>query len=175
MTDQPALSKTQKQSFISNGYVIIPGAIPRHLVNAATRQVDEAFASGKHQPRGVNRPGSAHPIPVFDGSVKQCPDILNLVFKSGLIQLVEELLGKGNAIVRGNLGQIAVTEANEIFVAQGRDPKQPHPSHRWHIDSGTGTLAAYGSEFSCLIGVALSAGQHLDESRGQFTVWPGKH
>lgn len=173
MSTGVVLSEEQKISFIKNGYVVLPGAVPAHIVNRAVSFTDEAYADGKFELRGSARLGSAVPAPVFHYPIKTSPLVTDLVYQSGLHKAANQLLGDGNAIIRDELGQIAYSEPNELYVQQGMSKHEPHPSDRWHIDSGDGKYASLGTGFAFLIGVALSPGQNIDENRGQYTVWPG--
>lgn len=169
------LSTEQKETFIRDGFLIIPGAVPEDKVKAAVNLIDKAYEGKQYNINGITKPGSKHPVPGFHKPIKQAPEILDLVYGSGVYSAAEELLGKGNLVIRNNQAQIACTTQSEEFIEKGMDICQPHPKRRWHIDNGYGKYAAVGSDFSLLIGVCLSDGQHVDENRGQFTVWPSSH
>lgn len=168
------LTQEQKETFIRDGFVILPGAVSEDLVQIASDFVDKAYEDGSYNLNGAKKPGAKHPVPGFYKPIKQSAQIMNLLHKSGLFEVADELVGKGNATIRDKQGQIAYTTPNEIYREEGKDMKEPHPKRKWHIDAGHGKYAALGSDFSFLVGVCLSDGQHVDENRGQFTVWPGK-
>lgn len=174
-SDSVALTTEQKETFIRDGFLVIPGAVTDDNVSSALSRVQEALDKKQYNINGVTKPGSKHPVPGFHKPVKQAPEILNLVYGSVLFRAAEELLGKGNVVIRENQGQIAYTTTSEEFIAQGMRMDAPHPKFRWHVDAGHGKYATVGSDFSLLMGVCLSDGQYIDENRGQFNVWKGSH
>lgn len=169
------LSTEQKETFIRDGFLIISGAVPQDKVKAAVDLIDDAYEKKDYNINGITKPGSKHPVPGFHKMIKEAPEVLDLLYGSVLFNAAEELLGKGNVVIRNNQGQIAYTTPSEEFIKQGMDINEPHPKRRWHIDAGHGKYAAVGSDFSLLIGICLSDGQYIDENRGQFTVWLGSH
>lgn len=160
-------------SFINDGYVVIPGAVPAEIVDRALSFTDQAYADRRFELMGNPRRGSAYPAPVFYHPIKTSPLVTDLVNKSGLYKAAEQLLGDGNVVIRDEMGQVAYSEPNELYVRQRMSKHEPDPADKWHIDSGAGTYASLGTDFAFLIGVALSHGQDVDENRGQYTVWPG--
>lgn len=168
------LTQEQKETFIRNGFFILPGAVSEDLVQIASDFVDKAYEEGMYNLNGATKPGAQHLVPGFHKPIKQAPQITDLLHKSRLFKVAEELVGEGNVIVRDKQGQVAYTTPNEIYREEGNDMKEPHPKREWHIDAGHGKYAALGSDFSFLVGVYLSDGQYVDENRGQFTAWSGK-
>lgn len=173
MSTGVVLSDEQRRSFIKDGYVVLPGAVPAHIVKRALSFTDQAYADRKFDLMGPVRRGSAYCAPVFHHPIKTSPLVTDLVYQSGLHKTAEQLLGNGNAIIRDELGQIAYLEPNELYLQQGMSKHEPYAADEWHIDSGAAKYATLGTDFAVLIGVALSPGQHIDENRGQYTVWPG--
>lgn len=168
------LTDEQKRFFIREGYLVLPGFVDSSYVDAAMGFIDNWIAGGqrahKHKNVGIGDPSAS-----FDKRAKRAPPITDLIFRTGLLELAEDLLGEGNATVRDNLGQIAYNEPRKDLIEQGVDIHKPPSKHRWHIDAGHGKYASLGSDFSVLCGVALSDGQQVDENRGQFTLFPGSH
>eukprot|EP00177_Eucheuma_denticulatum_P001174 GFKZ01002124.1.p1 GENE.GFKZ01002124.1~~GFKZ01002124.1.p1 ORF type:complete len:807 (+),score=134.79 GFKZ01002124.1:63-2483(+) len=173
--DGVVLTTEQKETFIRDGFLVIRGAVSQDNVSSALNRIQEALEKKQYNINGVTKPGSKHPVPGFHKPVKQAPEVLNLVYGSVLFSAAEELLGKGNVVIRENLGQIAYTTTSEEFIAQGMSIDEPHPKFKWHIDAGHGKYATVGSDFSLLMGACLSDGQYIDENRGQFNVWRGSH
>lgn len=167
------LTREQKETFIKDGFVILPEAVSKELVKTALDLVNQSYEDGKYNLNGATRPGAKRPSPAFYKPIQGAPQILDLFYKSGLVGVAEELQGKGNAILRRKIGQIAYNPTCELYQEEGKDKTTPHPKNNWHIDAGNGKYAALGSDFSFLVGVCLTEGQDVDESRGQFTVWPG--
>lgn len=156
-----------------DGFVILPGFIPPEMADKAEKCIDTAYAKGQYNKMVKKLLGADQPTPNFYRPVKQAPEIMDLMYKTGLFEIANELLGQGNAVVRDELAQIAVTFKCEHWVQAGRGLQEPHPKFKWHIDAGQGKYAAEGTDFSLLMGVALSEGQEIDENRGQFVIWPG--
>lgn len=169
------LTKEQKETFMRDGFVILPNALPKDKVKTALDFIDQAYEDGKYNMNGATRPGAKRPSPAFLKPVKGAPQITDLFWKSGLFEVAEELHGKGNVTLRGKAGQVAYNPPCELFQEEGKDKTEPHPKNNWHIDAGNGKYAALGSDFSFLVGVCLTEGQDIDESRGQFTIWPGTY
>lgn len=171
---QTFLSLPQKHEFIKNGFIVLRGAASAELVKKASNFIDDAYNNHQFDNKGGSVPGAVDPSPVFHSHVKESAEIVDLLLKSGMHGMVEHLLGSGNCVLRNNCAQVAYTRPSEIFLKQGVPMNgSDHKADNWHIDSGLGRLACVGSAFMCLVGVAVSKGQHLDENRGQFTVWPG--
>lgn len=166
------LTDDQKKFFIREGYVILPGFVDECYVQAARSHINSLVSSREEGQTG-NKSGKKEPSARFPQHVRRGPEITNMIFKTGLIEIADDLLGEGNATVRDNVGQIAYNEPKEGFVAQGDDIKEKPSKTRWHIDSGHGKYACLGSDFSILMGVIISDGQQVDENRGQFTFFPG--
>lgn len=172
-TPQP-LSDEQRNAFVRDGFVIIPGAVPQKNVRQAMQFIQTAYENKQYNINGISKPGARKPAPGFYKPVQAAKEVMDLLYASNLYAAAEQILGKGHVKIRNNHGQIAYTAPSENFINQGMDIKEPHPKRRWHIDAGHGKYAAVGSDFSLLIGVCLSDGQYIDENRGQFNVWPGK-
>lgn len=167
------LTDEQKEAFVRDGFVIIPGFVPTKLVDAAERRIDRAYENGRYHEMTKKLLGRDQPTPNFNKGVKQSNQVMNLMYKTGLFEIAEDLLGEGHPVIRDDLAQIAVTFPCQHFIDEGMDIREPQPKRRWHIDAGQGKYAAQGTDFSFLMGVALSEGQEVDENRGQFNVWPG--
>lgn len=168
------LTSKQKEALVRDGYIILPGFIPTDMVDEAEKCIDTAYANGKYKEMVKKLLGADQPTPNFNRQVKQAPEIMDLMYKTGLFEIANDLLGEGNAVVRDELAQIAVTFKCEHWVKAKWGMKEPHPKFKWHIDAGQGKYASEGTDFSLLMGVALSEGQEINENRGHFMIWPGK-
>jgi len=156
------LSEQQKHQFAADGFVQLPGIVPRELVDAALRAINASL--GK---QGI------HPddLPTFR-SRSYCPElqttapITDLLHRSPLWSVAESLIGEGK-IRPVTSGQIALR-----FPTDG-DPAEPRP----HIDGmhapNNGVPAGEIRNFTALIGVLLSDLPHT--YAGNFTTWPGTH
>lgn len=167
------LTDEQKEAFVRDGFVILPGFVPTELVDAAESRIDTAYENGRYNRMIKKLLGRDQPTPNFYKPIKQSQEVMDLMYKTGLYEVAEDLVGEGHAVIRDDLAQIAVTFPCQHFIDEGMDINEPQPKRKWHIDAGQGKYAAQGTDFSFLMGVALSDGQEVDENRGQFTVWPG--
>lgn len=162
------LTDEQRKHFIRHGYIILPNAVPTALLDIALTHSDAAYS------RSFNEDGSAKSsLPPFNKDVKASPAITDLYYKTHLRTAAEQLLGPANAVVLGEDGQIAYTTLDHAQRNNGVSMTEPHPKYKWHVDAARGKYAAFASDFSFIIGVALSHGQHIDENRGQLIIYPG--
>jgi len=168
-----SINRKQKKTFIKDGYIMLPGAVPMDLVEKALQFTDSAYEKKEYHRNGVNKLGSSYTSPGFYKGPKSNPNVVNLLYKTGLFQVCEQLLGEGNCTLRKELGQIAYVGPCDIFIAEGKDKTMPFPKNKWHIDAGHDEYQFLGADFSLLVGIALSDGQEVDENRGQLNVWPG--
>lgn len=169
----PLLTKKQRRQFVRNGYVILPNAMPAELLDACQEHCDEAHEGGNF--RLVQKNGSAVGIPAFNRGMKSSEPVINLFHQSGALAVAEQFLGEGNVTLRDNIGQIAYVTKSETFVEEGWSPTRFQRKRKWHIDAGDGPHGDVASDFSVLMGVAMSEGQEVDENRGQLNIFPGSH
>lgn len=162
----PTLTDAQKQSFITDGYIIIPSLIPPDLVDAAEQQVDEALAS-KHSTTDHDRQDGNNNLPTFYHA-RTSNEVLSLYSDTLLQDAVHDLLG-GNLQIRDCGAQLACTFPGDTSVGMDDVPDKK----QWHVDASHGRYAVIAADFLVLAGVALSEGQDVDENRGQLVVFPG--
>lgn len=168
MTDE------QKLAFIRDGFVVLRGAVSKDLVERAEACADQSIEEGTSMCKQATKASADAPVR-FGGAVQHSDEITDLFFKSGLEKYAEHLLGEGNVVLRGRAGQVAYVKKQELLLEAGMTLTERRDKNKWHIDPGKGKYAALRSDFSFIIGVALSSGQDVDENRGQFHVWPGSH
>lgn len=168
------LTNEQKQSFIDDGYVIIPGAVSQDLVKTALDFTDQSHREDKYNMNGSGRQGSEHPFPSFHKPLQKSEEVLGMFYKSGLYSAAEQLLGEGNVGIRNEQGQIMYNLPSEIYIDEGKELAAPHPKRKWNMEPARGKYGQFGSDFSFRISVCLSEGQEVDENCGQLNVWPGK-
>jgi hypothetical protein len=159
------LTRLQKQTFHDQGYLVIPGAVPRVMVDAALHAINHSLGQ-----EGMNK----EELPVLRSrsycrEIQKEPVITDLLHRTPLVPLIESLVGPGNLLPVG-AGQIALRFPNPLFT----DPAEP----RGHLDGlGTGLNGlepgSYSRSFTALAVILLS---DLPEPfSGNFTVWPGTH
>ncbi len=156
------LSYWQKRELFEQGYVRIPGVVPRVMVDAALRAINHSLGEGMDPAQ----------MPILR-SRSYCPElqhtavITDLVTRSPALALAESAIGVGK-LQPVEAGQIALR-----FPGLQDPPAAPVP----HIDgTHTPTNGVPKGEirnFTMLLGVMLN-----DVSApfsGNFTVWPGTH
>lgn len=159
------LTLSQKRQFHDDGYLIIPGVVPKVLIDAALKAVNHSIGTVGLGGEDMENNRSAF----FCAELLEAPVILDLYNKTPVIEIAEELMGKGNVQ--------PVTRAKpypRFPLAPGEEP----PPLRGHLDgigSGTNGMAKgeYRRGFTAFAVVYLA---DLTESyAGNFTVWPKSH
>ena len=154
------LTHRQKQRLFEQGYIPVPGVVPRIRVEAALRAINHSVGEGMDP---VQMPKFRSQT--FCPELTATPVITDLLLKTPAWELAEGLLGAGQIRpVTG--GQVALR-----FPRLQDPPRRPGP----HLDGlhspnngvPEGTLAS----FTLLLGVLLSDLPEPDA--GNFTVWPG--
>ncbi len=156
------ISDAQQQEFYGNGFIKLPGIVPRAVVDAALQAINASLGAHGMAP---------DQLPTFRAQT-YCPtltdtsSITDLLHASPLWSLAESAVGVGKVRpVRS--GQIALRFPTTDTLG---DP-QPHIDGMYTPTNGVpeGTIAS----FTALIGVFLSDLPH--DNMGNFTVWPGTH
>lgn len=168
------LSDSQKNDFVSDGYVILRDFIPSKALEAATSYVDQAYENGEYQQTTRKILGEDIPVPDFNAQVKTAPEIVDLMFRTPLQGVIDDLFGKDLAAVRDNQGQIVFIPPCNAQIEQGMSVHKSFPKRRWHVDGGNRKYHKKASGFSLLVSVAISDGQQNDQNGGQMMLWPGK-
>lgn len=165
---KPHLSTAQKVSFLQNGFLHLPGIVPRSLIDDALRRINNS----------LGRPGSI--VPEFVGGVggKLAGNVTNadeiralfLSPEGPLLALVESLLGDDT--VDPPIGaQIALRFPEDVSAAERSALAAVDlPGTQWHID---GMRKDSIHPFSVLVGVCLS--DVLEPLQGNLAVFPGSH
>lgn len=158
-------TRKQKLTFYEQGYLVIPGVVPRVMGDAALHAINHSLGQ-----EGMNK----EDLPILRSrsycrEIQKEPAITDLLNCTPLFALAESLVGAGNLLPVG-AGQIALRFPNPLFT----DPGEP----RGHLDGlGTGLNGldpgSYSRTFTALAVILLS---DLSEPySGNFTVWPGTH
>lgn len=164
------LCTEQKQQFMRDGYIILQGVIPEKNVQEALAFFDDAVANKRYS----TRDNLEEPLPAFYDKVQTDDIVTSMVWKTPLLQALEDLYGTGKVSILGNAGQIAFRPQSKRFVEKGFGLTKPLNNNYWHVDDGPGGKYVKGpASFTVLAGVACSPGQDIDENRGQLNVWPG--
>ncbi|SEO54600.1 hypothetical protein [Paenibacillus sp. OV219] len=156
------LTHKQKLSMLNDGYIYVPGVIPKIMVDQAVKHINHAIGEGMPPERMTTFRAQSY-----------CPDLQDKSPITGLYNdtpvksLVEDLLGEGMSLPVGG-GQIA------LRFPSLQDPTtvaRPHLDGMYSPHNGVkeGTIG----NFTMLVGVLLSPVR--DDFAGNFTVWPGTH
>lgn len=156
------LNGQQKQQFVDQGYVVVPGVVPPVMVDAAVRAVNHSLGEGM----------DPADVPVLR-SRSYCPElqsepVIRDLFRATPAQALAESLGGGAVYNPVGGGQIALR-----FPRLG-DPPVPLSPHIDGMHSPlNGVPAGSISSFTMLASIALSPVRQ--PWAGNFTVWPGTH
>lgn len=156
------LTNEQKRAIYENGYVHLPGIVPRELMRDALRAINSSLGNEGIDPSQLQKFRAQSYCP----ELQRTRHITNLLYESPLWELAGSAIGPGRVSPVGG-GQIA------LRFPTMEPPREPDP----HIDGmytptngvPKGTIA----NFTALVGVFLS--DVPDEYSGNFTVWPGTH
>jgi hypothetical protein len=160
------LTPEQIREFYDRGYVKIPGAVSKAMVDTARQAVNHSI--GTLGPNGEDM--SKHRAAQFCRDLNGSPVIMDLFNASPVVSLAESLMGEGNLQkpIRG--AQVAPRFPTVI----GDVPPEP----RGHLDGmGTGTngmpKGVYRRGFTAFAVIYLA--DVPEPYSGNFTVWPGSH
>lgn len=159
------LTDTQKREFVKDGYLRIPGVVPRVLIDAARRAVNHSI--GNVGMGGENPANSRSAF--FCAELLDAAAILDLFNKTPVLEIAESLMGKGNVL--------PVTRAKpypRFPLPLGEDP----PAPRGHLDgigNGKNGMAkgVYRRGFTAFAVIYLA--DVPQPHSGNFTVWPESH
>ena len=160
------LTGPQKDSLRSRGYVVLPGVIPRPLLEAALRAINSSLGRGL-RPEDVPRFRAKS----FCPELQKADVILDLFRETAASTAAAALVGT-EGLERVTTGQIALS-----FPADGHAapttarPPTPHLDGMYTPDNGVpaGSILS----FTMLAGMVLS---DVDgPNAGNLVVWPGSH
>jgi hypothetical protein len=156
------LSFVQKRQFFEQGFLLIPGVVPRVMVDAALRAINHSVGEGM----------APDEMPIMRAQtycreITQTPVISDLINGTPAFSLAESALEAGRVRpVKG--GQIALR-----FPSLQDPPGVPRPHVDGKYSPNNGVQEGTISNFTMLAGVLLS--DLNGPNCGNFTVWPGTH
>lgn len=159
------LSAEQQMAFMRDGFVHVKSAVSNALCEKALSKVRNAMDNGKYN---VNQRGQL----VFNTHVGCGLALTDVLLKSGLVNLVEDLLGPENCVLLDSKADIIVKQIPN-GQDQELDPTEMVRKGGWDIGLGKGRYWRQGMDHVVRAAVALSDQLNADENRGQITVWPG--
>lgn len=148
------LSRGQVEEFAERGFVVLPGVVPREVVQAAARAIDHLI---EREPPGAEVWGPYN----YFRSAGETPDVAALLTGSPAFGLAEALTGAGTLEVPGQV-QVALNI-----------PPFPHRPGMHHIDGFPPEPDGRPGTFTMLAGVLMSDQRGPDA--GNLWVWPGTH
>lgn len=156
------LSHEQKKQFLEQGYVKIPGVVPRVMIDKALQAINHSVGQGMNvSDMPILRAQSYCP------DIKGTPVIADLLNKTPIWEMAESVIGKGKLKPVGG-GQVALR-----FPIMQDPPGVPRPHLDGMYTPTNGVKEGTISNFTALVGVLLSDLPTINA--GNFTVWPGTH
>jgi len=154
------LPAEEREAFVRDGFIIVRGAVPRELVEAALGNINAALL----------KPGSV--TKDDDGTLQICQEsrrhesVQALLYATPLWTIAQRLLGRGK-VSHCPQSQMALRPPN-----LGAKPLDDEaiPPKQWHID---GMNKGNHSPFSILLGIALS--EQTLPNCGNLVAFPGSH
>lgn len=153
------LDDERKRRMLEDGYVVVPGVVPRPLIEEALREINHRLGLGRTQTMDAYADSRDYWSDDTDA-----PAIMDLLQKSPLWELAEGFVGTGK-LQKPASGQIAL-----------RFPSvnNSHGGPASHIDGFYSPNANKTiSRFTMLVGVLLS--DLPEKYMGNFTAYPGTH
>jgi ectoine hydroxylase-related dioxygenase (phytanoyl-CoA dioxygenase family) len=149
------LNHNQKIQLIGNGYVVIPGVVPRVMIQEALKAINHSIGRGiPENHRGAN----------YCEELSRSPVIADLFNKTPAKTLIDSLVGEDNYYpIHG--GQIALRFPNY------QDPPNPHLGA--HLDGMLKLKEGIVENFTSLVGILVS--DQPEPNMGNFVVYPGSH
>ncbi len=159
------LTPAQKRFFHEEGYIKIPGAVPRVMVDSALHAINHSLGY-----EGMNKDAlNTMRAQTYCREITQTDVMTGLFNDTPVFSAVESLLGEGN-VGRAGGAQIALRFPGELWQTPG-----PPGGHLDGMGSGTNGIekGTYNRGFTALAVVLLSP--LTEPYSGNFTVWPKSH
>lgn len=179
--EQPVLTDTQIQDFVRMGFVTLPGFIGKQLLDKARAQIRKVNTLGRVRYNAKRMyPGGAKGVIELRRPVLLGPHFMDLMYKSGLVDAVEQLVGPMNVVVADGISDVFSVPRSSASEEEEEAGKQeftldgPLRKGGWKVDTGGARFKGRGFDHLVRVGVCLSDGLHADENRGHVVVWPGK-
>ncbi len=159
------LTNAQKRQFVEEGYLKIPNAVPKIMIDNALRAVNHSIGTVGLGGEDLENNRSAF----FCAELLEAPVILDLFHKTPVFGLAEELIGKGNVLPLTRAKpypRFPELRDGEDIVLRG---------HLDGIGSGFNGMPKgyYNRGFTAFAVIYLD--DVLEPYGGNFTVWPKSH
>ncbi|NKB72502.1 MAG: hypothetical protein GKR89_35950 [Candidatus Latescibacteria bacterium] len=159
------LSDKQIRQFATDGYLVVPGALPLVMVEAARRAVNHSIGHVGLGGEDLQR----HRAGFHCAELLDAPVITDLYNKSPVMDLAQELMGVGN------VKPVKRAKAYPRFPLAPGQERRGLGGHLDGIGNGSNGQAkgAYNRNFSAFAVIYLA--DVAGERSGNFTVWPQSH
>jgi len=159
------LTNSQIQSFYEEGYILISGAVPKVMVDAARKAINHSIGE-------VGQGGDdldSFKTGAYCDELKQTPVMTDLFNRTPVMGIAEQLMGKGKVLPVQN-AQMAMR-----FPSLADDDVARLRGHLDGMGNGKNGMAkgVYRRGFTAFAVVYLS--DVPDVYHGNFTVWPKSH
>lgn len=159
------LGPADRRRLVDDGYVLLPGVVPRPRVEAALRAINASLGERGMAPERLGEMRAR----TFCPEVVEAPEIVGLFGATPLAALAESAIGAGR-LRAPTRGQIALRFPLPAQAPPAADPP-PHVDGMYTPDNGVPAGTLY--HFTALAAVFLS--DVTAAEAGNFTVWPGSH
>lgn len=164
---QMELELSLKQKFFQDGYLVVPKVVSEELINKALHLINSSLGEQGMHPDKLDY----YYYRSFCPEIRYNPILLDLVYKSPLISLVESIIGTGK-VASIDKAQIALRFPVAPDIA--KDQLELEPPHLDGItDPNNDIPLGEMQDFTGLIGVYLSPTP--EDMMGNLVVWPGTH
>lgn len=162
---QRKLSYQQQRAIYEQGFLHLPGIVPRELVKAALRKIHLSLDTHGLPPELIQR----YKLRSYCPELCDTPAIMDLFYRSPLWEIANTAISMGRVVTQDG-GQIALR-----FPATATAETWPHlDGVRVVVDGiSNGNPPGVLNSFTALVGVFLSDVTQPDA--GNFVVWPGTH
>lgn len=159
------LTREQIQSFYEEGYIKIPGAVPKEMVDAARKAMNHSIGSVGQGGDDLDNFKTG----AYCDELKNLPVMTDLYNETDVMRAAEQLMGTGNVLPVNGV-QMALRFPTIL------DDERPEP--RGHLDGlGNGkngqAKGMYRRGFTAFAVIYLA--DVPDAFCGNFTVWPKTH
>lgn len=176
------ITDDMKSAFVRDGFIVLRNIIAKGLLEKAMRKVQMALENGKFSENDHhNYEGTSKPLVKFNKHVLTSCMITDVLFRSGLIDVAEQFLGKQSVVLLDSAADLMYIPSNKnengrkgdkLREQDVRSTDGPRPGG-WEVSMGSGRYRAKGMDHMLRISVALTDGMNAEEDRGQVVVWPG--
>ncbi|RAP77305.1 phytanoyl-CoA dioxygenase family protein [Paenibacillus montanisoli] len=145
----------QKKQLIEQGYVKVPGVVPKIMIQETMKAINHSIGRGiPENHNGAN----------YCRELESKPFITDMFNRTSAKTIIDSLVGE-DAYHRIGMGQIALR-----FPTYMDDPPDDLGAH---LDGVLRVKESIAQNFTALVGVILS--DQTEPGQGNFTVYPGTH